>query len=860
MKNTKHLFLTLPILVSAVSLGAMTQSQASLYNAKTDWSVHAEKDADYCSVSQGFSGKAYVTFAQRNDNSLSLAVDFQKNTFEAGKTYTFKVKSGSVSRSFKIVPSSKNAVVFPLGEDPNLVGALVETSILSLQVDGDDYDFSLKNPSTMQDKLAVCSANLAPSTKVVTKTKKPSEAQRLKMENRKLNNLLKTQRRETDAKLSSVTSSSRSEEAKERAFILEQDNIRLKAELTSLSSLKQNMESVETLQSDLQNAQSEKDSLQSQLASANSQILSLEGQKAQSVKDIQILDSLKVDLAEKVASLASIEQEKDIISLELKSVKDSLSNMQKGDEAKVVTMESSMKELQTTQFKALSAKDDEILSLQDKVTKAELSSTHLQNALNLNKKEVTRLQDIQKMDDTGSDDLKTLQDKFLKDMASKDAVVSKKTAEIISLESQIKGLEAAQANIAPVDIASSEKQVQLLEVEIATKQTRIDELLVENEKLIGMNSVTSSPDNDVIDDLTAQIDNKNTVIMALENEKKDLELQVKEQVIEEKIVASQAEEYNFLDRRYKSALIDLEAIKTQNISLEDQLVTFEKEIVALRVSEKEIALSPDSSWDLEKATRRYQEAQREIVGLGRVIEQKNAQCDVEKKDIERLLFDPEIASKEQRAKLIDLEREVAEKSAMIATLESQNFSASTSTNKPYVEKIEMIEPAMAPVQKVSTQSVTVDNSSLDAVATIPVVIKQTQKSYMKQLIGKVGLAGVKEQEKGGMKVLRWKQGALHGTALEKPLSGQSLTNIVNAYLSNAESKCGGDFAAIPSEQSENKQAYEIACVKPNGKGSSASLLFIAKNGSFISVAHEGKTELMAQAIEARDEISKAVEN
>ncbi|MGB1077443.1 MAG: hypothetical protein ACPG05_03975 [Bdellovibrionales bacterium] len=165
MVNKKHIFLTLPLLVSAVSLTAITQSSASLYKAKTSWTIHTEDGADYCSASQGFSDKAYVTFAKRNDRSMSLAVDFQKKTFETQKKYAFKVKSGSVSRSFNMQPSSENAIVFPLGEDSQLLSELKKTSILSVDIEGESYDFSLRNPAELEQKLATCIADVAPAQK-----------------------------------------------------------------------------------------------------------------------------------------------------------------------------------------------------------------------------------------------------------------------------------------------------------------------------------------------------------------------------------------------------------------------------------------------------------------------------------------------------------------------------------------------------------------------------------------------------------------------------------------------------------------------------------------------------------------------
>lgn len=66
------------------------------------------------------------------------------------------------------------------------------------------------------------------------------------------------------------------------------------------------------------------------------------------------------------------------------------------------------------------------------------------------------------------------------------------------------------------------------------------------------------------------------------------------------------------------------------------------------------------NWNLEQATLRYNEAEHEIQRLGSVVEQERAKCIVEKKNIEYMLFDPKIATKQQIAKLGDLESQLNE--------------------------------------------------------------------------------------------------------------------------------------------------------------------------------------------------------
>lgn len=107
---------------------------------------------------------------------------------------------------------------------------------------------------------------------------------------------------------------------------------------------------------------------------------------------------------------------------------------------------------------------------------------------------------------------------------------------------------------------------------------------------------------------------------------------------------------------------------TQMKSLEAQLasMTSDRNRLAAQIEsiqntegENRIKLS-SNNWDLEQATRRYNEAEREIRRLGLALEQSRAKCEVDKKNLESMLFDPAVAEKEQVARLVDLEEQLAQ--------------------------------------------------------------------------------------------------------------------------------------------------------------------------------------------------------
>lgn len=64
-------------------------------------------------------------------------------------------------------------------------------------------------------------------------------------------------------------------------------------------------------------------------------------------------------------------------------------------------------------------------------------------------------------------------------------------------------------------------------------------------------------------------------------------------------------------------------------------------------------------WSLEKATMRFQEAERQLKSIGTKLQKERAICKMEKKELEALLFDPHLTTEQQLAKLSSLEDELA---------------------------------------------------------------------------------------------------------------------------------------------------------------------------------------------------------
>lgn len=145
------------------------------------------------------------------------------------------------------------------------------------------------------------------------------------------------------------------------------------------------------------------------------------------------------------------------------------------------------------------------------------------------------------------------------------------------------------------------------------------------------------------------------------------------------VLSANSEEENKLRDQLRDVQSQLDLVQSENDGLKKQLETVQ------RSAETSQLKAAGGNWDLEQATRRYQESQREIRRLGALLEEDRSKCKQEKKDIEYMLFDPEVAQPAQIAKLGSLEDQIAEKDARIAELEAALKSGAPASSRVAVQ-------------------------------------------------------------------------------------------------------------------------------------------------------------------------------
>ncbi len=65
-----------------------------------------------------------------------------------------------------------------------------------------------------------------------------------------------------------------------------------------------------------------------------------------------------------------------------------------------------------------------------------------------------------------------------------------------------------------------------------------------------------------------------------------------------------------------------------------------------------------NNWNLELATMKYNESERQIMRLGRQLQTSKVMCQKEKSELERMLFDPQLTNQQQISKLASLESDL----------------------------------------------------------------------------------------------------------------------------------------------------------------------------------------------------------
>jgi len=445
-------------------------------------------------------------------------------------------------------------------------------------------------------------------------------------------------------------------------------------------------------------------------------------------------------------------------------------------------------------------------------------------------------------------------------LGEKDTVITKLETQLSEAQSQAKQSGKSTENIDKLneDIAqlkealtgqkqSYTNQIHVMEQVIETKEAELAEL----RQSLAEQQMASADANDAVAGKTAEtILDLEREIKQLKNENNRLNLALAESGQGNAVV----EENYDLASKLRRVQTELDLVKQEKRELREQIVALqnEKDMTLVNIS--------GDDWDLEQATRRFNEAERQLERLGRKLATAERQCKLEKKALEYKLFDPKFAGRAQAEKLMEMETKLSEAqqqcSAQVAAIDrndgvSQNNRAlfSGGTGRVQTEPVDVAR--IAP-------------SGFDSNRAI-----QGAANDIAALLSEAGV-----RVKGGLQedssdtenqvTYRWDTGTLFGSAEVRPMQNQAYYDqYVDNYIGKLRKRCNGDFASVPVVTTHaggmNISSYDIACVTPEA-GVTVTVIFHGEMDRFTSIAHEASVDHMDIAMEFRDKIIRQLSN
>lgn len=261
--------------------------------------------------------------------------------------------------------------------------------------------------------------------------------------------------------------------------------------------------------------------------------------------------------------------------------------------------------------------------------------------------------------------------------------------------------------------------------EIAALQKRLDQMAAENIALKDKAPANDTAPAETQKQLAAASSEKKALeakIKALEEKQAKLakpedvaktdarnkELEIKNAQLEESLRGAQIRIGETAVNTEAAALRKLADLEVKLAAAKNDNATLAKQLESMKVQQEDGRLTAVAGdWDLENATKRFNEAEREIGRLGKQLEQERMSCNREKAEIEQMLFDPAVTDQKQIQKLSKLEKDLDDANAklkdsakQVQAAVDQQLAAKTQELSAKAQAAEMAKAAAA--QQVAT--------------------------------------------------------------------------------------------------------------------------------------------------------------
>lgn len=646
--------LSLSIMVASLLAGtalvrpeAVSAATADL-QAQTGWAitrVASMSQGSYCTMAQKYSNDTVLTIAKNQSGEYSLAFDFQNPKFQAGKSVTAAVKAGSGSaQNFEVQPSSPQAIVIGLGADEKFISALESSGKMQLDVAGDTYAFNIAKFKDAQSELATCMSSM------------------------------KTQTREAKDATKSEAQLAEAAEAGKKAAAPVVAAAPSDKDLTAVANKADAKVASKLSAEDLTSAPVEP------LAAP-----------AKTVSSASKVAPAAIAAAPVVAAVPVSSSDEGALRAENEKLKQSLSEARRSYENQMNTQQR-VPELQ----EKLQTLDMENAKLKEQIAKASAEPKAKEETARLATELDKTRQDLAKANEENktlksqvatATTVKADADKSAQTLQLSQRELDTLKAENQTLKNQLQIAAKEPSKAATVPVPTPTPDLSKLKTENETLKAELAKLSAEKAS-VPVPAVDPAKEQELIylraenEKLVKEASLKPVVKGASAAGSADLQKRVSELQAENATLKTQLASGDKLTPMPSAAAplsaSDQENLRGQIRDLKSQLEIVESESAGLRKQLETAQKNADGNqikaaggnWDLEQATRRYQESQREIRRLGGLLEEDRVKCAQEKKDIEYMLFDPEVAKPAQISMLNNMEDQLTAKDARIAELEN----------------------------------------------------------------------------------------------------------------------------------------------------------------------------------------------
>lgn len=220
------------------------------------------------------------------------------------------------------------------------------------------------------------------------------------------------------------------------------------------------------------------------------------------------------------------------------------------------------------------------------------------------------------------------------------------------------------------------------------------------------------------------------------------EQEIKNQQLQETLRQSQtriAETAINTETKSMQQIVDLQ---TRLDAAQKDSAVMAKQLESLRLKQEDGQINAVSGdWDLEQATKRYNEAEREIRRLGLELEQEKTSCNREKSNIEAMLFDPAVTERKQIERLNQLQAELDAAQKKAASNQKQIQAA---VDQQLADKTKSVQAEKAALNQ---QLVAAQKQSADKDVTLTSLQKQLDVANAANAAQAKGVAQLADMQK-----------------------------------------------------------------------------------------------------------------